>query len=208
MRAAASVVLFLALAAPASAQSPVSIRTFALGTFQRMAAGETFDAEMESSVQPFWGAGGQVVIGDRAYFDVTLSRFKRTGERAFVFNNETFPLGIPVTARITPLELVGGIRFRKISSVIPYAGGGVGWYGYTEESPASVPSENVDASHAGFVLQGGAEFAIQKWLALTGDVQYTHVPGILGTGGVSGQLGEDDLGGLAVRVRLVFVLTR
>jgi hypothetical protein len=208
MRAAASIVLFLAVAVPASAQSPVGVRTFALGTVQRMAAAQTFDAEMESSVQPFWGAGGQVVIGDRAYFDVTLSRFKRTGERAFVFNNQTFPLGIPVTARITPLELVGGVRFRKRAGVIPYAGGGVGWYGYTEESPASDPSENVDTSHAGVVLQGGAEFAIQKWLALTGDVQYTHVPGILGTGGVSAQLGEEDVGGFAVRVRLVFILTR
>jgi len=211
MRTAASLVAVLALlavAAPASAQSAVSVRTFALGSFQRMAAGQTFDTEMESSVQPFWGAGGQVVVGDRAYFDVTLSRFNRTGERAFVFNNQTFPLGIPVTSRITPLELVGGVRFRKGAAITPYAGGGVGWYGYTEESSSSDPSENVDVSHAGFVLHGGAEFAIQKWLSVAGDLQYTHVPGILGAGGVSAQLGEDDLGGLAVRFRLVFVLTR
>jgi len=208
MRAAATVVVFLTLAAPASAQSAVSVRTFALGSVQRMAAGQTFDAEMESSVQPFWGAGGQVVIGDRAYFEVTLSRFKRTGQRAFVFDNQIFPLGIPVTARITPLELVGGVRFRKGAVITPYAGGGVGWYGYTEESPSSDSTENVDTSHAGFVLHGGAEFAVQKWLAVAADVQYTHVTGILGGGGVSAQLGEDDLGGVAVRFRLVFVLTR
>jgi opacity protein-like surface antigen len=208
MKAAVPLIAVLALAAPAAAQSAVSVRTFALGSFQRMAAGETFDAELESSVQPFWGAGGEVVLSERVYVDVTLSRFKRTGERAFVFNNQPFPLGIPVTARITPFELAGGVRFRKGVTVLPYAGGGVGWYGYTEESPGSDAGEKVDVSHAGYVVQGGAEFAIQKWFAFAADLQYTHVPGILGGGGLSAQLDERDLGGVAVRARLVFVLTR
>jgi outer membrane protein W len=208
MRPAVALVVLLAIAAPASAQSAVSVRTFALGSFQRMAAAETFDAELESKVQPFWGAGGEVVVGDRVYVDVTLSRFKRTGARAFIFNNQTFTLGIPVTARITPLEVVGGLRFRKEASIIPYAGGGVGRYTYTEQSPASDASENVDVSHVGYVVQGGAEFALQKWIAFAADVQYTHVPGILGTGGLSAQLGEQDLGGVAIRGRLVFVFNR
>jgi hypothetical protein len=34
------------------------------------------------------------------------------------------------------------------------------------------------------------------------------VPGILGRDGISAQLGEQDLGGVAVRARVVFVLTR
>jgi opacity protein-like surface antigen len=207
MKAAVLIIAVLAVAAPASAQSAVSVRTFALGSFQRMAAADTFGAELESAVQPFWGAGGEVVLGDRAYFDVTLSRFKRTGERAFVFNGQPFPLGVPITARITPFELVGGLRFGK-GGVIPYAGAGVGWYGYTEESPASDAGENLDVSHAGFVIHGGAEFAIQKWIAVAADLQYTHVPGILGRDGISAQLGEQDLGGVAVRARVVFVLTR
>ena len=208
MKAVAPLLIALAIAAPSSAQSPVSVRTFALGSFQRMTASETFEAALDSAVQAFWGAGGEVVIGDRVYVDVTLSRFNRTGERAFVFNSQPFPLGVPVTARITPLELVGGVRFRKAAAIVPYAGGGVGWYGYTEQSPASDPSENVDVSHAGYTVQGGAEFAVQRWLAVAGDLQYTHVPGVLGAGGISAQLGEQDLGGIAVRARLVFVLTR
>jgi hypothetical protein len=38
------------------------------------------------------------------------------------------------------------------------------------------------------------------------DVQYTTVPGILGEGGISQELGEDDLGGVAVRFRFVLGL--
>lgn len=208
MRAAALLVIALATAAPASAQSTVSVRTFALGSFQRMTANDTFDAVLASPVQPFWGAGGEVVVGNRLYVDVALSRLSRTGARAFVFDGQTFPLGVPVTARVTPVELVGGVRFRKGAAVVPYAGGGVGWYGYTEQSPASDPTENVDVSHAGYLVHGGAEFAVQRWLALAADVQYTHVPGILGAGGISAQLDEHDLGGIALRARVVFVLTR
>jgi opacity protein-like surface antigen len=208
MRGAALLVIALTVAAPASAQSAVSVRTFALGSLERMAASQTFDAELTSSVQPFWGAGGEVVFGDRFYVGVTLSRFKRTGQRAFVFNNQTFPLGVPVTARITPLEVAGGVRFNNGGAVVPYVGGGVGRYGYTETSTAADAGENVDASHAGYLVHGGAEFPIQDWLAFAADVQYTHVPGILGGGGVSAQFGESDLGGFAVRARVVFVLTR
>jgi hypothetical protein len=35
-------------------------------------------------------------------------------------------------------------------------------------------------------------------------VQYTHVPGIIGSGGVSQDAGESDLGGVAARFRVVF----
>ena len=53
------------------------------------------------------------------------------------------------------------------------------------------------------MLNGGAEFRLHRWVGLGADVQYTHVPGILGLGGVSQQAGENDLGGVAVRVKLV-----
>ena len=44
---------------------------------------------------------------------------------------------------------------------------------------------------------------IHRWIIVSGDAQYTHVSGILGTGGISQQVGEDNLGGLAARFRLI-----
>ena len=35
------------------------------------------------------------------------------------------------------------------------------------------------------------------------DAQYTHVLGILGTGGISQDAGEKDLGGIAARVKVL-----
>jgi len=58
--------------------------------------------------------------------------------------------------------------------------------------------------HSGFVVTGGAEFRMARWLGITGDVHYTHVAGILGSGGISKDLGENDFGGVAGRIRVVF----
>ena len=47
------------------------------------------------------------------------------------------------------------------------------------------------------------EFRVQKWIGVAVDAQYTHVPGILGTGGVSKDAGETDLGGIAARFKVL-----
>jgi hypothetical protein len=92
-------------------------------------------------------------------------------------------------------------------------GGGIGSYHYTEQSDFADPSENVDTTHQGYIFDGGVEVRLHRWVGVAGDAHYTHVPGILGHGGVSQQFAEDpsnaqrnkekDLGGWAFRVKLV-----
>lgn len=208
MRVVATLLVLFGVATPAAAQSPVNARPFVLVTAQRMAAAVSFDAVTGSAVQPFWGAGGDVVIAQRFYVDITISRFRSTGERAFRADNQTFQLGIPLTVTLTPIEIAAGIKFRPQSALSPYAGGGAGHYAYAEESPLADPGENVDTSHVGYLVQGGVEGRVRSWLAVTGDVQFTRVSGILGTGGVSAEAGESDLGGVAARVRVLFSFSR
>ena len=197
----------LALAAPVSAQDEpsLSIRPFFLVTDQSFAAVDSFDAVFGKTYFPFFGGGGQVVFNGTYYVEVSASRFSQNGERAYFSSGTASKLGIPLTATITPFELTGGYRFRlrSLPRVRPYAAAGVGSYGYQETSSFSDPGENVDTRHAGFVVNGGAEFRIHQWVGLSFDVQYTHVPGILGTGGVSQQAGETDLGGVAARFKVV-----
>ena len=213
----------VALAAPAAAQRPpqrppvrapvppvppappISFRPFVVGTEESFAAIDTFDAGFGHTYGPFLGGGLQVVFRDRFYVELGASRFKQTGQRAFLSGGQPFRVGIPLTATITPLEVTGGYRFRlrRLPRVRPYVGAGFGSYGYRETSEFSDAGENVDTRHSGTVLNGGAEFRLHRWVGLGADVQYTHVPGILGLGGVSQQAGENDLGGVAVRVKLV-----
>jgi outer membrane protein with beta-barrel domain len=220
VRSIACVVVGLALAAPAAAQPPaprppartaappapaLSIRPFVVATEQSFAAIDTFDATLGKTYGPFFGGGVQVVIHDSFFVEASASRFRQTGERAYLSGGKTFKLGIPLTATITPLEVTGGYRFRlrHYPKLRPYLAIGVGSYSYQETSEFAAAGEDVDASHAGVVANGGAEFRLQRWVGLAVDVQYTHVPGIFGTGGVSQQAGETDLGGVAARVKLV-----
>ena len=54
-----------------------------------------------------------------------------------------------------------------------------------------------------YLVNGGVEFRVHKWIGLSVDAQYTHVPDILGQGGVSKEAGETDLGGIAARFKVI-----
>jgi Outer membrane protein beta-barrel domain len=211
-----AILLTLATALPLAAQTgrplagrddseapTVSFRPFFLVSPERAAAKQTFEAVFDKSLLPFWGGGVQVALRSGIYIEVSASRFEKTGQRAFVFNGQAFPLGIPLTAKITPLEVSAGYRFTLSPRIIPYAGAGMARYAYVETSGFSDSGENVDTTHAGYLVVGGVEVRAHRWVGVSIDVQYTHVTGILGTAGISKDFGEDNLGGTAVRVKVL-----
>jgi hypothetical protein len=190
---------------PATDAPMLSFRPFVMGAEQAFAAVNTFEAVFGQAHEPFFGGGLQVIVKSRYYVEVGASRFRKTGERVFRSNDENFRLGLPVTAEIRPFEVTGGYRFEMHANqrIVPYGSGGLGSYGYKETSPSSDPDENVDVRHRGFVINGGVEVRVHPWVHIAVDEQYTHVPGILGSGGLSQALAEDDLGGIAVRFKVV-----
>jgi hypothetical protein len=200
--------LLMAGAVPVAAQptsgapSTISLRGFLLVTGERFTAGETFETIFGQRVQPFWGAGIELLDRGGFYLDLTFSRFKKTGEHAFFFEGDGFGLGTPLTVTITPIEFTAGFRFSPDSRVVPYVGGGIGSYGYEEES--DFDTEPFEDRHAGYLAVGGVDFRISSWFGVSADVQYTHVPGIIGSGGVSQDADESDLGGVAARFRVLF----
>jgi opacity protein-like surface antigen len=214
LRLTIAVLLTLATSLPVSAQSgraasdpdevpAVSLKPFFLATTEWMAASQTFDAIFGQSHEPFWGGGVQVALRSGIYVEISASRFRKTGQRAFESNGQAFPLGIPLTATITPFEVTGGYRFRLWPAVIPYAGAGLSRYRYVESSDFVDATDNIDTAHLGYLVVGGVEFRLHRWLGVGVDAQYTRVTGILGSAGISQQFGEDNLGGTALRVKVM-----
>jgi outer membrane protein W len=195
----------LLTAAPAFAQfRGFDVRPFALATEQRFDASTTFNAVFASPAESFWGGGVDVVVHKAYFVDLAISHMSKTGQRAFINNGQVFRLGIPLQVTMTPVELTGGFRFRfRRSRIIPYVGAGIGSYSYGETAGFSQPGDDVDARHSGFVMMGGLEFRVSRWVAITGDGQYTTVPGIFGRNGLSKDVGEDNLGGIAARLRVI-----
>ena len=117
----------LATAIPAAAQTDrFTLRPYGMITEQAFSAQTTFKAIFGQAAEPFWGAGAQLILRRNIYIDVSASRFKKTGQRAFINNGQTFPLGIPLTATLTPFEVTGGYRFhlRRQNSLTPFVGVG------------------------------------------------------------------------------------
>jgi opacity protein-like surface antigen len=185
------------------AATPISLRAFGFIAEQAFSAKDTFDAVLGSSSGPFFGGGGQVVFSNGLFAEVSASRFSDTGERAFISGGQSYSLGIPVKITITPVEFAGGYRFHlRGSPLVPYVGAGVGSYGYSEESNIGDPSLDISVRHTGVLGMAGVEVRVQKWIALDVGAAFTHIPGILGEGGLSKETGEDDLGGASFRFRV------
>lgn len=179
----------------------LSLRPFFVYAGERFTAHETFDTVFSQSFQSLYGGGLQLAFRSGFYVDVTASQLKKTGQRAFFFEGQGFPLGIPLTATLTPFEVSAGGRFWATPRFFPYLGAGVGTYRYQEAS--EFDDGDFAARHVGYLVVGGAEFRLSRWFAVSGDVQYTRVPGILGEGGISKETGETDLGGTAGRFRVI-----
>jgi hypothetical protein len=208
MKTAVCAIFAMITALPAAAQTDsFALRPYGLITYQSFSAKTSFEAIFGQSGQPFWGAGAELILPKHIYVDVSASRFKKTGELAFFSPFGVAHLGIPQTITITPFEIAGGYRFqlKGYPSIVPFAGAGVGWYSFTQKSDFAEPGEDVDTTHVGGLLVGGVEFQVHRWIRLSGDVQYTHVPGILGveTKAFSTAANESDLGGVAARFKFI-----
>ena len=192
---------------PARTQPPrVVFRPFVLVSEERFAASQAFEGVFGKAVQPFIGAGAQMTFRDGGFLEFTFSRFQKDGERAFRFEDENFPLGIPLKATLTPIEITTGYRMlnrRRPRPVVPYFGIGVGFYRYSESSDFSEVGDDVNVSHLGFLGMAGAEFRVHRLLSLSADVQVNQVQGILESTGLAGETKETNLGGLAARFRVI-----
>ena len=181
----------------------LSIRPFVAVARQRFAADTTFDAIFGHATGMLAG-GGVLVTRGSLFAEAEISRFQRDGERAFASDEDGFGVGIPLTVTIAPIEFAAGYRFRpRRFGIAPYIGAGIGLYRYREESSSSEPGEDLSVSHAGWLIVAGAERRIHRLVAVSADLRYTNVPGILGQGGLSQAVGEGNLGGVAVRLRIL-----
>ena len=201
----AGVAAALLLVAPAEAQTGFMLRGFADVGSTTFAAGESFTAVVGSEHGIVVGGGVEAVLPQRVFVSVRASRFRGTGERLFLFDGRQFPLGIPATVTVTPLELTAGYRFDHRRRVVPYGGGGVSWYRYEETSTFADATENVATRSTGVHLVGGAEVRLAAWVGAAVEAQWTTVPDALGSDptGVSTAFGDTDLGGVTFRLKVV-----
>ena len=196
-------IFLLTLVSTAGAQG-IDIKGYGLVGGMSFAASESFDAVLGTSSGVIFGGGAEVGLPwGGLYFGVGAWRFSEDGERVFVSGSEVFPLGIPLTIEVTPIEVTGGWRFKNVSPrFVPYVGAGWSSYAYKETSDFADAGDDVDERFSGFHILGGAEFKLTRWLGVGGELAWTTVPDALGTGGASRAFDETDLGGVSYRLKI------
>lgn len=193
------------LASPARAQSDVAVRGFADFGSTSFSAERSFDAVLGSAAGPVFGGGVEALLPRRVFVNLRASRFRRTGQRVFTFNNQQFSLAIPVTVRVAPFELTGGYRFDYGAPLIPYAGAGVGWHHYEEKSEFADADENVRDVFTGFHVLGGTELRLGRWMGAAFEAEWASVPDALGSNAnsVAREFQESNLGGVTFRGKII-----
>lgn len=194
---------WLVTVAPASAQSASSIggRLFGVIEGQAMTAKDTFDA-VAGQTTLFGGGGGVEVhrIWKQVFVRASASRLSVEGERIFVFNGTVFPLGIPMDVQLTPIEIAAGWRFAPLGTrIVPYVGGGTVVMRFRESSKFDTSADTVNKTFSGAVAFAGVDVNVMKFVSVGAEVGMRIIK-ITRPGGALGALGEDDLGGISMRL--------
>ena len=209
----AAAVFLLASVTPSQAQNRIAMRGFADAGLTVFTATQSFKAILGTPAGAVFGGGLEVGLTRNVFLSLGASRFSRTGERVFVFQNQVFKLNVPDTITVTPLQLSAGYRFlgprptrfTRPARFTPYAGGGVGWYRLSETSVHSTSDDDEKTTHAGYHVLAGVETPIRRWMAAAVDAQWALVPNAFGdsASSVARLYDEHDLGGFTLSLRII-----
>ena len=227
--------------------------------YQGLVAKDTFDAVLGKSGGNVIGGGVSLTHQSGIFVQVDATRFKADGERVFVYNSQVYPLGIPLSVTMTPIEFSGGYKFfvrqpkpktppppttppkpffqparprpgegaaaagtrpaddkptdqaaavprpvrkPRWGGLKPYVGGGFGIVNYEEIADFASTDDDVKDSFTSIHALGGLDIPVWKWIGAAAEVNYRWVRDALGTGGVSKDFGETDLGGPSFRLKI------
>lgn len=184
---------------------PVLVRATVDAGLETFAASESFKAVFDSASAPVFGGGISVLTRPGLFADLRISRVRTSGQRVVVLDGTVYPLGVPNTLTVTPVEISAGFRWhRRNWKVNPYLGGGMGWHRVSEQATAGIGSDNAPRTFAGFQALGGMDLPLGRWLTAAGEVRWTSVPGALDhTNSVGTAFGESNLGGASVLARVI-----
>jgi hypothetical protein len=185
----------------ASANQPLEVVGFGAASYGSWLAHDTFNAVLGNAGAAMFGGGVQVRRRN-LFMEGSVNYFQKSGVRVAVVDRTVYRLGVEDTVRVIPIAATVGYRFPK-RRVTPYAGGGIGAYLYKEASSFADPSENLDQSFVSYHAVAGVEFDSRRPVRGAVEVQFTTVPGALGSSGASLAFGEHNLGGIQVRAKIL-----
>ena len=100
-RASTVAALLLLLPASSRAQNQFSIRGFGDAGLTVFTATQSFKAILGKPSGPVFGGGVEAGLSKHLFVSLAASRFRRTGHRVFVFDDQVFNLNVADTITVT-----------------------------------------------------------------------------------------------------------
>jgi hypothetical protein len=187
-------------APPKPPQGTWHVRGFGTAAPVFFTANNSVDTILGSSTGFFLGGGAQVVWPNGLFVLGSYEQMRKTGSRVLVSGTQVYTLPIADEVTITPVNLTVGYRDYRTRFASVYVGAGAGWHRLRESTPGQ---DAITESHASGHVLIGVEKPLQSWFGVAGEFQWTGAPGILGQTGISHAMSEDDLGGVALRFKVI-----
>lgn len=194
------------VAPPINQPPPPGARVYGLVESENLSATKSFTAVAGTARTTNYGAGVDIVnLWEGVFARFAIAHSSLTGSRVFLdASQNAIALNIPLTVKMTPIEIGGGWRFIAVDPkgrVIPYVGAGLVFLHYQETSDFALTGENIDENFTGTMFFGGVEVVIAKHANVAVEGVFRHVAPPAATAGVSATFNENNLGGTAIRFR-------
>ena len=192
---------------------PIGFHGFVSYDTTSMAASSTFKGVTGSRSVAGIGGGAEILnVWRKVFIRFGMANSSVDGTRGFVVDGEFVSTGVPLTIGVRYVELAAGWRTYpgRQAKLALYGGGGLLMGRIRQESSFALTGENDSASANGYVVLAGVEYALVKFFVVGVEGQYRSVKGGLlgGENTISGDFGEDDAGGAAIRALIGFRLRR
>jgi len=178
-------------------------RAYAIAEGERMSATKSFHAVLGKSTLTSIGFGVEADgLSNGGFVRFALTHTSNRGTRVFVDSSQNvYSLHVPLTVRVTPVEIGGGWRFSPRGSAAPYLGVALLLQRYQETSSLAGTDEDIDVTDKGSTLFGGVGIGI-KFARIAVEGQYRAIFKPTPVAGVFQQLAEKNLGGAVFRLSL------
>jgi hypothetical protein len=189
-------------ARPSTTRGPISIAAQGGWEASELSAVDTFRSLLGSSRIAGFALGAEISgLPSGISVWASIGRSRASGGRVFVIDGERIPLDIPLRLTMMPIEVTAGWRQRPRSGSSLYLGGGLILLRYNETTlEFAEPEDNIRTSFPGAVVHGGLSINVSRRTFLNAEMRFRTVPTKPVAGTLAFDFGENDLGGLALRI--------
>ncbi len=190
--------------APHPARTHLGFRASLIVDHESLAASKSFKAVLGTSSLTEVGFGADATgLWKGLFARVSFTTATHSGSRVVVNSaGKSYSLGIPLTLKLTPIEVGGGWRFGSLGGrarIVPYVGAALLLQRYREQSKFADASENTSTTDRGDTLFAGVELGVAPIVKVAVEGLYRNLPNAVGRSGVFQAYTESNLGGGVIR---------